>query len=73
MGKVRNIEFEMTWCDYLTPCPHFPDIEVGSYECEQCKYFKSRKMATNNIWSRPVGDLNKYMKVDKGVVVCQKE
>lgn len=36
MGKVK---FERTWCDYLTPCSKFPEIEVGSYECFSCKHF----------------------------------
>lgn len=70
---MAQVEFEMTWCDYLTKCPHFPHIEVGSYDCEQCKRFKSRRMLTDKIWSLPVGDLKKYMKVDRGIVTCSDE
>jgi hypothetical protein len=37
----------MTWCDYLTPCEHFPEIEVGSYHCSQCKYFEGHNGFTD--------------------------
>ena len=48
-------EYKMTWCDYLTPCEHFPEIEVGSYHCSciidgrindiwNCSYDKVGKM-----------------------------
>ena len=32
-------EFEHNWGDNLHKCPQFPNIEIASYECCQCKYF----------------------------------
>lgn len=38
--KIQNAPYERTWCDYLTPCRRIgATIEVGSYECERCKFF----------------------------------
>ena len=31
-AQMKEINFEYTWCDYLTPCPYRKDIEVGSYK-----------------------------------------
>ena len=33
------IESEHNWGDKLHKCPQFPNIEIASYECRQCKYF----------------------------------
>ena len=32
-------EVEHNWGDNLHKCPQFPNIEIASYECCQCKYF----------------------------------
>ena len=34
-----SIESEHNWDDNLHKCSHFPNIEIASYECCQCKYF----------------------------------
>lgn len=34
-----KIEFEYTWCDYLTPCPHGRDCFVGDFDCSICPHF----------------------------------
>ena len=33
------IESEHNWGDNLNKCPQFPNIEIASYQCCQCKYF----------------------------------
>ena len=33
------IESEYNWGDNLNKCTYFPSIEIGSYQCSQCKYF----------------------------------
>lgn len=33
------IESEHNWGDNLNKCTYFLNIEIGSYECCQCKYF----------------------------------
>lgn len=36
---MEHIKYEKSWCEYLTPCPHFKEMMVGSYEClEECSY-----------------------------------
>lgn len=51
---MNIIEYDRTWCDYLTPCPNNQIetedryIMVGSYECYSCKYFNSFGPKTDN-------------------------
>ena len=56
-------EYKMTWCDYLTPCEHFPEIEVGSYHCSTCKYFEGH----NGFTDIPRGE---YFKVVTNSIKC---
>ena len=56
-------EYKMTWCDYLTLCEHFPEIEVGSYHCSCCKYFGGH----NNFNKIPTGE---YFKVINNIIKC---
>jgi hypothetical protein len=56
----------MTWCDYLTPCKHFPEIEVGSYHCAMCKYFDGH----NGFTDIPRGE---YFKVVTNSIKCNHE
>lgn len=41
---LNKIQYEMTWCDYLTDCPYKQKetetefIKVGSWECNQCPF-----------------------------------
>lgn len=56
-------EYKMTWCEYLTPCEHFPEIEVGSYHCACCKYFEGH----NGFSDIPPGE---YFKVVTNSIKC---
>lgn len=44
----KAIKYEMTWCDYLTPCPHEnkskdpAGIMVGDWKCAHCKFYSHR-------------------------------
>ena len=35
---IKEIKYEYNWCDYLTKCPHYKKIDVGSFECHCCKF-----------------------------------
>ena len=37
---MEKIRYQMTWCEYLTPCKYRKDIKVGEYDCYQCPFFK---------------------------------
>lgn len=37
---MEKIKYQMTWCDYLTPCKYRKNIKVGEYDCYQCTFFK---------------------------------
>ena len=65
---MKNIEFKYTWCDYLTTCKHFPDSEVGSYECSCCKFHN--KMTLDDKPEYDVCDTKKYFDVYTGTVEC---
>lgn len=39
---AKDIQYERTWCDYLTPCPKDESIEIGSWECSQCPFYHGR-------------------------------
>lgn len=67
--RFKILDFEYTWCDFLTPCPHRENIEIGSFDCSECKYFiSSRNGGTTN--KEVAGDYTKYSKIMKGVVFC---
>lgn len=59
-------EFECTWADYLTKCKDFPNIEIGSYECSQCKYFGG---FAEQVFINP-GD---YFTIAIGCINCNKD
>lgn len=63
-----KIKYERTWCDYLTNCKHFPEIEVGSYECDQCKFCKSMKENKSKITE--ACDYRRYFEIIEGEVEC---
>lgn len=44
---MKEILAKSSWCDYFTPCKHFENIYVGSFECAQCKFFKSMTRVKN--------------------------
>lgn len=68
---MADIRYERTWCDYLTNCKHRPDIEVGSYECSQCKFHAG--FHENAAPERGVTDMRKYSDIIEGVVNCNYE
>ena len=35
---IKEIKYEYNWCDYLTKCPHYKTIDVGSFQCHSCKF-----------------------------------
>lgn len=59
-------KFECNWADYLTKCKDFPNIEIGSYECSQCKYFGG---VTEQAYVIP-GD---YFTISTGCINCNKD
>ena len=63
-----KVKYKRTWCDYLTKCKHFPDIEVGSYECNQCKFCKSMNENKSKI-TKPC-DYSRYFEVIEGEIEC---
>lgn len=71
---MNNIEFVYNWCDYLTPCPYCENIEVGSYECAQCKHFLDSIYDIEHtgklVNEMPVGDPRRYAVQYKGLVKC---
>lgn len=53
----RTLEFERTWCDYITPCPYKNNIFIGEYECvEKCPFCSKHKEEGN-----------------KGTIICNYE
>ena len=67
--KNKTLTFEYTWCDYLTLCPHRENIEIGCFDCYDCKYYVSSSIdGTTNEDKTSV--YKKYIKIMKGVVFC---
>lgn len=61
---MEIVKYQYTWCDYLTKCKHFPNIEVGSYECVCCPY--SGKMTLDSSF-----ETGQYFKEYEGTVECK--
>ena len=66
--ELHNYRYERTWCDYLTPCPHKEDVMIGSYECENCAYYKSS--IENKFKDYEPCDYGKYTETVSGIVTC---
>ena len=66
-----NINYEYTWCEYLTPCPHGRDCFVGDYDCHICPLFVGINTLPD-VDDSPL-DYGKYVKVYKGIIKCKKE
>ena len=64
------VEFKYTWCDYLTKCKHFPNIEVGSYDCACCKYSGQMKLQKKPKYK--TCDMKRYLDTYTGTVECNK-
>ena len=65
---MKSLKFDYNWCEYLTPCSVHPDIMIGDYECEQCKYFKASNYEP--IQRKQPGDYSKYFDIYHGCVDC---
>ena len=61
---MEIVKYQYTWCDYLTKCKHFPNIEVGSYECVCCPH--SGKMTLDSSF-----ETGQYFKEYEGTVECK--
>lgn len=72
--KMNVFKFEMTWCEYLTPCPFRVGVMIGDYDCSQCKHHKKIKQYQNpDIQKLGVCDYRRYsMITSKGIVMCNK-
>lgn len=63
-----KLNYERTWCDYLTPCPHRKDVCVGEYECSICNHHKNWTEEKVPNWE--IGDYARYFYLHKGYVEC---
>lgn len=65
----NNFEYNFSWCDFLTPCPHHKDCCVGDYDCLNCEFF-----VKNDITEQVIIDGYKdYFNIGKGIVTCKKQ
>lgn len=65
----NQFEYNFSWCDFLTPCPHHKDCCVGDYDCLNCEFF-----IKNEITEQVTIDCYKdYFNVGKGIVTCKKQ
>lgn len=61
---MEIVKYQYTWCDYLTNCKHFPNIEVGSYECASCPYCCRITLDSSF-------ETGQYFKEYEGIVECK--
>ena len=67
-----KIEFEYTWCEYLTPCPNGRDCFVGDFDCSICPHFDTINEVSKKV-EKKVGDYSRYCKTLVGQLVCKCE
>lgn len=67
-----KIEFEYTWCEYLTPCPHGRDCFVGDFDCSICPHFVKIVPQITPPINNKNGDYGKYCVVFVGKIICKK-
>ena len=67
-----HIDYEFTWCDFLTPCPHGKDCMVGDYDCMQCENFKSHGVY-KSIKVDGTESYNTYFNIGSGWINCKKD
>lgn len=65
-----NINYDFTWCDFLTPCPYGKDCMVGDYDCSICEYYNGNN--TLPIIDDVLTDYGKYSRIYKGCIKCNK-
>lgn len=64
-----KFEYNFSWCDFLTPCPHHKDCCVGDYDCLNCEFF-----GENEITEQVTIDCYKdYFNIGSGIVTCKKQ
>ena len=66
--SIKELMFEFTWCDYLTPCPFRKDVFIGDYDCTICPKFISINIEKGINGSTI--DYKRYADVGQGVVTC---
>lgn len=66
------IDYEFTWCDFLTPCPYGKDCMVGDYDCQQCENFKSHGIH-KAISINGTESYNSYFNIGSGWIKCKKD
>ena len=67
---MSEFEYNFSWCDFLTPCPHHKDCCVGDYDCLNCEFF-----VKNNIIKSVTFDpyYKGYFNIGNGIVTCKKQ
>lgn len=65
------VEYERTWCDYLTHCPFGEEAEVGSYKCSKCPSFE-RSLGELNLQSEPC-NYGRYSEILTGEIICSRK
>lgn len=69
-SKMSEFEYDFSWCDFLTPCPHNKGCMVGDYDCLNCEFF-----VKNNIIKSVTLDpyYKGYFNIGSGIVTCKKQ
>ena len=67
---MEIVNYKYTWCDYLTKCKHFPNIDVGSYECVCCPHCIRIKL--NEKPEYITCDMKQYFDTYTGIVECNR-
>lgn len=65
----NKFEYNFSWCDFLTPCPHHKDCCVGDYDCLNCKFFIKNEI-TKQV---TIDDYKDYFNIGSGIVTCKKQ
>lgn len=65
---MKKIKYKYNWCEYFDKCDHFPDIEIGSYECSKCQYHIMNKLGEKSK-CKPC-DYKRYFEVYEGHIIC---
>lgn len=72
---ATDIIFEYTWCDYLTRCPHYKRIDVGSFDCRCCDHYCGSRFDIENkeieIKKLSHSHYKRYATRFKGIVYCK--
>lgn len=65
----NKFEYNFSWCDFLTPCPHHKDCYVGDYDCLRCKFFVKNDI----IKQVTVNSYKDYFNIGTGIITCKKQ